>query len=195
MFIPPEVIIASSIGLNLSIFISNFFRISTSFCLSFLVISLTFLSGFIPDNSMITGIIFLGNSLSKLFLNSLFFSSLKSLKILSSNFSVVKAGFKSIDNTIFPFFIRLSTSLYLSKCAELLNIVGPDTPKCVNSISPKSSYITLFLVVSFSTMLTFFKLNPCKSLHIFRLLSLLAVRGTSDGRILVIVCPSFFAIS
>ena len=28
--------------------------------------------------------------------------------------------------------------LYLTKCAEPLKIVGPDTPKCVKSISPKS---------------------------------------------------------
>ena len=53
--------------------------------------------------------------------------------------ALINAGFKSIFKAIFSFLNNSSIFLYLNKCAEPLNIVGPDTPKCVNNISPKSS--------------------------------------------------------
>ena len=78
--------------------------------------------------------------------------------------------------------------LYLTRCAELLNIVGPDTPKCVNNISPKSSYNSLFFSKSVIFIAIFLKLNPCNSLQIsFSYIS----SGTNDGFIFVIVCPNF----
>ena len=127
-------------------------------------------------------------------MNSLFFPSKKSLCILLSSFSCCNAGFKSITSCIFPSFKRFSTFLYLSKCADELNIVGPDTPKCVNSISPKSSYIVLFLFVSINFIWTFLRLKPCICLQIFKDSSS-AVNGTSDGFTGTIVCPNFWAIS
>ena len=105
------------------------FAIIIVLCLSFLLISLTFLLGFIPLFSIITGINFCGNNLSKLFLNCLFLNSAKSLNILSSNFSSDNAGLKSILKTIFLFFKSSSIFLYLTKCAEPLKIVGLDLDK------------------------------------------------------------------
>ena len=125
----------------------------------------------------------------RLFLNCLFFSSSKSLSILSFNFSSDSAGFKSIFNIIFLSLKRFSIFLYLTRCAELLNIVGPDTPKCVNIISPKSSYIMRFFDVSFNWIFTFFNDSPCNSFS-----TSYVSNGTSDGFISVIVCPSSFAI-
>ena len=100
IFIPPLVIIASSIGLNPFISTENFFnKFIKVFFFSF-VISFTFLLGFILLFSIITPINFCGNNLSKLFLNCLFLNSSKSLNILSSNFFSESAGFKSIINSI-----------------------------------------------------------------------------------------------
>ena len=49
------------------------------------------------------------------------------------------SGLKSILKIIFLFLNFSSIFLYLTKCADELNIIGPDIPKCVNIISPKSS--------------------------------------------------------
>ncbi len=43
-------------------------------------------------------------------------------------------------------------------------------------------------------MATFLKLSPCRLLHMFKE-SLLAVSGTKDGFIGIIVCPTWLAIS
>ena len=148
--------------------------------------------GSIPLIFIIVGINFCGSNLSKLFLKILFFSSLKSLNILSFSFSSESAGLKSIFNEILFSLNSCWIFLYLTKCAELLNIVGPDTPKWVNNISPKSSYITLFLFLSINSIWTFFKDNPCKFLQV----SLSKVsKGTNDGFIFVTVCPNFCAIT
>ena len=97
-------------------------------------------------------------------------------------------------NSICPLDNSSSTFLYLNKWAEPLNIIGPETPQCVNNISPKSSYITLFFDVSISFIDTFIKLRPCSSLHNSKS-SLLAVNGISDGFIVVIVWPNCLASS
>ena len=82
-------------------------------------------------------------------------------------------------------------SLYLAKCADPLKIIGPDIPKCVNTISPKSSYINFFRSESIILIPTFLKLNPCNLLHSsFSYTS----NGTNDGFIGVIICPKSFAI-
>ena len=193
MLIPPEVIIASSIGLNPDIVISKCFNICISFILSFFVISLTFLFSSISESSITVSIIFLGNKSFRLFLKDLFFSFSKSLNILKLSFSSSNAGFKSIINFIVPLFNNSSTFLYLNKCAELLNIVGPETPKCVNRSSPKSSYIVLFLELSISFIFIFLKDKPCICLQIFKFLSFVC-NGTSEGLILTILCPKSSAI-
>ena len=86
--------------LNPLIVISKFFNNFTKFFLSIFVISFTFLFGSIPLIFIIVGINFCGSNLSKLFLKILFFSSLKSLNILSFSFSSESAGLKSIFNEI-----------------------------------------------------------------------------------------------
>ena len=92
---------------------------------------LHFSSGGMPDRRTTTGIIFCGNNSSSelLKLRFLFFS--KSRKRRWSSCSEVSAGFKS------------SVTVYLPDdiwrmCALALKIVGPESPKCVNSSSPKS---------------------------------------------------------
>ncbi len=100
--IPPDVTIASSIGLNPLIFILKFWSKFTKFFLSCLVIEFTCFSLSIPDNLIIGSISFLGNSSFKLFLNSLFFCVSKSLNIRFSSFSAVSAGFKFMLNSICP---------------------------------------------------------------------------------------------
>ena len=148
----------------------------------------------IPDNLITGSINFFGSKSFKLFLNSLFFCSLKSRIIRFSNFSAVRAGFKFMLNSICPLFSKSSTFLYLNKCAEPLKIIGPETPQCVNNISPKSSYIVLFFCVSINFIDTFIKLSPCNSLHNSKS-SFLAVNGIKDGFIFVIVCPNSLASS
>ena len=191
--IPPRVIIASSIGLNPLIVISKHFITRIKFSLSCLVISLILFS-FLIFAFLITGsIIFLGNNSFKLFIICLFLNLSKSLSKRRFNFSSFRAGFKSICNFIFPFFNNSSTFLYLNICAELLNIVGPDTPKCVNSNSPKSSYIFLFFSSSTIFIEIFLKDNPCIAWHNCKS-SFLEIKGTNEPLILVIVCPSSLAM-
>ena len=101
---PDPTTIASLIDLNSEITTVKFFNNFTKLILSLFVISFTFLFLSIPDNSIIGSINFCGNNSNRLFLNNLFFSFSKSLKILESNFSSLNAGFKSIFNTIFPLF-------------------------------------------------------------------------------------------
>ena len=154
IFIPPLVIIASSIGLNFFISNSNPFNTSISLVLSCFVIVFTCFCGSILLFFITEFIIFCGNSLFRLFLNCLFFSSSKSLSILSFNFSSDSAGFKSIFNIIF-LSLKSNVIAELSLTIDYIEgkgyeIVGPDTPKCVNIISPKSSYIMRFFDVSFN---------------------------------------------
>ena len=129
MFIPPDVTIASSIGLVPFMLILKCFNSFTNFCLSCLVISFIFLLPFIFVFSIMTGINFCGNNLSKLFLNCLFFCSSKSRNILASSFSSDKAGFKSISNSTLPPFRICSMFFVFTKYDEADNTIGPDTPK------------------------------------------------------------------
>ena len=99
-----------------------------------------------------------------------------------------------MHNFILPFFNSSSTFLYLSRCAEPLKIVGPDIPKWVNNISPKSSYIVLFFSQSTIFIAVFFKDSPWSSEQVLKD-SPLEVSGTNEGLIVFIVCPSFLAIS
>ena len=131
---PPFVIIASLYPLGPLRVTGSFLKSIRSLFLSSFDISLTFLSGSMPESSIITGIIFAGKSLFIEFLNCLFFASSNSLRILLSKASCVRAGFKSI---------YMSRGCLIRLClidALADKIIGPLTPKCVKSISPKSSY-------------------------------------------------------
>ena len=115
-------------------------------------ISLTFLSGSIPDSPIITGIIFDGSNLFIEFLNCLFFASSNSRNIRLSSASYESAGLRSI-NICSGFFIVFC---FIAALAD--KISGPLTPKCVKSISPKSSYS--FFLPSYIVTKTFFKDKP-----------------------------------
>ena len=119
---------ACSISSNPFIINVKCFSNCNKFCLSFFVISFTRFCGDIFDNSIIVSIIFFGNNSSKLFLNCLFLNSLKSLKSRLSSISSSNDGFKSICNIILFSFSKFSMFLTLNKWAELLKIIGPDTP-------------------------------------------------------------------
>ena len=153
--------------------------------LSSFVISFTFFSKLILLFLIITGIIFFGSKSFNAFFISLFWYFLKSLNILSSSFSALNAGFMS--TIIWGFII-----LVLTKCDDALNIIGPETPKWVNSISPKSLY--MFFLFSINCIDTFFKVSPCNSWQSCNEF-FVTVIATSDGFISVIVWPNFFAIS
>ena len=79
VLIPPDVTIPSSKGLKPEIVMFNFFIIFTSLVLSSFVILFTCLSGSIYDKLIIVLINFCGSKLFRLFLNSLFLNSSKSL--------------------------------------------------------------------------------------------------------------------
>ena len=131
-----------------------------------------------------SGINFNGNKSGKTFFNCLFFALSKSLKSLASSFSLSRAGFRSITSLSFLFLSINSTTVY-----ELADIkVGPLTPKCVNSISPKSVYI--LLPSSYMLTATFLSESPCNCL-IFSCSS--KVNGTKLGYNLVTLCPVAFA--
>ena len=95
----------------------------TNFSRSSFVISFTFLSGSIPDNPIMTGIIFAGKSFPMEFLNCLFFASSKSFNTRLSNCSSVNAGFKSIS------IARGSFAISGLIIALAVRINGPLTPK------------------------------------------------------------------
>ena len=78
---PPFVIIASLKSRSPVIVSGIFLNRCNRFCLCSLDISFTFVSGSMPDNAIITGIIFAGSKCPREFLNCLFFISSNSLKI------------------------------------------------------------------------------------------------------------------
>ena len=83
----------------------------------------------------------------------LYFS--KSLKIRLSNVCSSIAGFKSIVADK-----QLKGNRLILEDAE--RTIGPETPKCVKSISPNSSNTVLSPI--FTQKDTFFKAKPCKFL-------------------------------
>ena len=120
-----------------------------------------------PERSMTTGMSFCGSSASSALVKSRLMFSEKSRSRRSSSFSGVSAGFKSIS-------IRQEeTSSGRQALAERMS--GPETPKCVKSISPCSRYKTLSPRRSVSP--TFRNDSPC-----IRAQSLSASSGTSDAR-------------
>ena len=62
-------------------------------------------------------------------------------------------------------------------------IIGPLNPKCVNNISPKSSYN--FFLPFVILIATFFKESPCNWVTQASFVS----SGTKDGVIFTILCP------
>ena len=71
-------------------------------------------------------------------------------------------------------------------CALADRMSGPLTPKCVNSISPKSEWI--FLLFSYTVSATLRRLSPCSIAHSR------ASSGTSEPRSGVTVWPSASAM-
>ena len=67
-------------------------------------------------------------------------------------------------------------------CALADRMSGPLTPKCVNSISPKSECI--FLLFSYTVSATLRRLSPCSGAQSY------ALSGTSEPRSGVTVWPS-----
>ena len=123
-----------------------------------------------PDRSTTRGMSFWGSSSSREFAKILFLWASSSRRSRASSLPSSRAGFKSMCTVYFPGSMGC-------RWAEALKMVGPDSPKWVNSSSPKSWYTGFF----FPAWVTF---TP--QLRRERPMSLgqsspLATRGTREG--------------
>ncbi|MPM95492.1 hypothetical protein SDC9_142646 [bioreactor metagenome] len=149
---PPHVIIASSIGRVPFTVNRRSFSVFPSAERSAFVNSSTVRSPEISDNRTITEIMLCGSRSPSAFLYCFLGAALKSRSIRLSSCSYVSAGFRSISKYAgasgFKWLLAESTS-------------GPDTPKCVKSISPCSEYTCLFCTNNVRR--TFLSDNPVNS--------------------------------
>ena len=130
---PPEVTIASSIGRACSTVRVRCLSTPSSDCRSSLVIVFIFLCSGMPDRRMTTGIRLRGSkSPSALAISRFEYFAKSESRRMSSIFSS-SAGFRSSSTVYLPGSIA-------PRRLDALRAIGPDMPKCVNSISPKSSY-------------------------------------------------------
>ena len=135
-----------------------------------------------PLRFMMTGISLAGYRWVSEFLNCLFLLSEKSRRILSSRCSLVSAGLRSMTSRRGCFLMALAAN-------ELaLRSSGPLTPKCVNSISPKSRYSSF--LPAYMAASTFLRDSPCNS---FTVSSSPASKGTRAGDRSVILWPHSLA--
>ena len=153
---PPPVIIAS-LNPRVPVMVSGkCLKSSSIFSRSCLVTELSFFAGSIPVRSTMTGIIFDGSRSSKKCEKFLFgFSSTILIRRFLS-FSSDRCGFKSISPLRVPSFISIFAIF-----DEAESTIGPEIPKCVNSISPNSSYTGFFFFTEKMRSSTFFRESPC----------------------------------
>ena len=96
-----------------------------------------------------------------------------------SSCCAVKPGFKSS--------VTFASARFSGRWQDIVSVSGPEMPKCVNSISPKSEYSTF--LPFFSVSATFFSASPCKRPHQSQSVSIAdstPMRG-------VVVCPTLSA--
>ena len=152
----------------------------TSDSLMAFVTELMLISAGTPDMLITTGMSRDGSRSFNPFISCLRWYFSKSRRMRLSSSSGVRPGFISMVSRTPS---GLSAILLLA-----LSTSGPDTPKWVNSISPSSSYTSLFFLL-YALRVTFLSESPAN----FPGHSSTVASGMRDGRISVTVWPSFFA--
>ena len=152
-FTPPEVTIASATGLGPVTDTVKPFSSSSRARRWALVTELAFSPAGISSRSSITGTMLWGTRPASIFSKSRLGFSPRSRRMRASSFSRSSAGFRSMDR-------RYCSRSQCRRWALADSTRGPDTPKWVNSSSPKSRNCTLFFPFR-AVSSTFFRARPC----------------------------------